>query len=127
MDLLGDSEKFPEDWLFKHRWAKGKKNQSSILPSGEKIEFVTVGGRTSAVVPAIQKKTGPGANEGNHSKGSNSKRKRTSQKQEDDSEVDVENQPKKSEPKKRNKLKKTAKVEEEGAASGRRRSSRVKK
>ncbi|KIW18393.1 formamidopyrimidine-DNA glycosylase [Exophiala spinifera] len=63
VELLGDSEKFPDDWLFKHRWQKGKKNASNTLPNGEKIAFLTVGGRTSAVVPSIQKKTGPVAKE----------------------------------------------------------------
>jgi formamidopyrimidine-DNA glycosylase len=63
VELLGDSEKFPEDWLFKHRWQKGKKNASNTLPNGQKIAFLTVGGRTSAVVPSIQKKTGPVAKE----------------------------------------------------------------
>jgi formamidopyrimidine-DNA glycosylase len=62
-ELLGDSDKFPEDWLFKHRWGKGKKDASAFLPNGEKIVFLTVGGRTSAVVPSIQKKTGPVAAE----------------------------------------------------------------
>jgi formamidopyrimidine-DNA glycosylase len=33
------------------------------LPNGEKIVFLTVGGRTSAVVPSVQKKTGPLAKE----------------------------------------------------------------
>ncbi|EXJ77660.1 formamidopyrimidine-DNA glycosylase [Capronia epimyces CBS 606.96] len=59
VELLGDSEKFPDDWLFRHRWGKGKKNNSNTMPNGEKIEFLTIGGRTSAVVPSIQKKTGP--------------------------------------------------------------------
>ncbi|KAI1629475.1 formamidopyrimidine-DNA glycosylase [Exophiala viscosa] len=63
VDLLAESEKFPDDWLFKHRWGKGKKNASNALPNGEKIAFLTVGGRTSAVVPSIQKKTGPVAKE----------------------------------------------------------------
>ena len=63
VELLGDSEKFPETWLFKHRWGKGKKDATSALPNGEKIVFLTVGGRTSAVVPSIQKKTGPVAKE----------------------------------------------------------------
>lgn len=58
MEVLADPEKFPEHWLFKHRWGKGKKNQPSVLPNGEKIIFLTVGGRTSAVVPSVQKKTG---------------------------------------------------------------------
>ncbi|KIW31339.1 formamidopyrimidine-DNA glycosylase [Cladophialophora immunda] len=63
VELLGDSEKFPEDWLFKHRWGKGKKDASNTLPNGDKIAFLTVGGRTSAVVPSVQKKTGPVAKE----------------------------------------------------------------
>ena len=63
VDLLGDSEKFPDDWLFKHRWGKGKKDDPKTLPDGKKITFLTVGGRTSAVVPSVQKKTGPVAKE----------------------------------------------------------------
>lgn len=63
VDLLSDSERFPEDWLFKHRWGKGKKDDPKTLPNGEKITFLTVGGRTSAVVPSVQKKTGPVAKE----------------------------------------------------------------
>lgn len=59
VDLLADSSKFPEEWLFKHRWAKGKKDAPTTLPNGLKFVFMTVGGRTSAVVPSIQKKTGP--------------------------------------------------------------------
>lgn len=58
VELLADSERFPEHWLFKHRWGKGKKDQPSVLPNGKEIVFLTVGGRTSAVVPSVQKKTG---------------------------------------------------------------------
>ncbi|KAH8816103.1 formamidopyrimidine-DNA glycosylase [Xylogone sp. PMI_703] len=58
VDVLGESDKFPDDWLFKHRWGKGKKGSPTSLPNGEKITFLTVGGRTSCVVPSIQKKTG---------------------------------------------------------------------
>ncbi|PQE19511.1 hypothetical protein CJF32_00007499 [Rutstroemia sp. NJR-2017a WRK4] len=58
VDLLADSTKFPDDWLFKHRWGKGKKDAPAKLPSGEAITFLTVGGRTSCVVPSVQKKTG---------------------------------------------------------------------
>jgi formamidopyrimidine-DNA glycosylase len=64
VDLLGDSDKFPEAWLFKHRWGKGKKDAPGTLPSGEKIVFLTVGGRTSAVIPSVQKKTGGVARDG---------------------------------------------------------------
>jgi len=63
VELLADSDKFPKDWLFKHRWAKVKKNQAVTLPNGNKIVFLTVGGRTSAVVPAVQKKAGSVAKE----------------------------------------------------------------
>lgn len=55
---LGDSSKFPDEWLFNHRWGKGKKDASTTLPNGAKITFLTVGGRTSCVVPSVQKKTG---------------------------------------------------------------------
>lgn len=58
-EVLADSSKFPETWLFKHRWGKGKKDAPKTLPNGERIEFLTVGGRTSAVIPSVQKKTGP--------------------------------------------------------------------
>jgi len=58
VETLADSSKFPDDWLMKHRWGKGKKDQNT-LPNGEKIVFLKVGGRTSAVVPSVQKKTGP--------------------------------------------------------------------
>jgi formamidopyrimidine-DNA glycosylase len=60
--VLGDSSKFPEDWLFSYRWGKsrtrGKKGEAenNVLPNGEKIKHITVGGRTSAVVESRQKK-----------------------------------------------------------------------
>ncbi|KAJ4485522.1 AtMMH-1 [Lentinula aciculospora] len=53
-----DDTKFPEDWLFKHRWGKGKKTKAEPLrlPSGQPatIQWVTVGGRTSAYVVELQ-------------------------------------------------------------------------
>jgi formamidopyrimidine-DNA glycosylase len=58
VDKLGDSDEFPSDWLFKHRWDKGSKGATSTLPNGEKLAFITVGGRTSCYAPALQKKTG---------------------------------------------------------------------
>lgn len=57
METLADKEQFPESWLMKYRWGKGKKGNQ--LPTGEKITFLTVGGRTSAIVPSLQKKAGP--------------------------------------------------------------------
>ncbi|KAG5979804.1 hypothetical protein E4U55_004741 [Claviceps digitariae] len=58
VDKLGDSDEFPPHWLFDHRWGKGAKGAASKLPNGEKISFVTVGGRTSCYAPDVQKKTG---------------------------------------------------------------------
>jgi formamidopyrimidine-DNA glycosylase len=66
VDKLGDSDEFPKDWMFHVRWGKGSKDAVSHLPSGEKLAFLTVGGRTSCYAPAIQKKTGkvvPGVKE----------------------------------------------------------------
>ncbi|KAL8901011.1 MAG: hypothetical protein Q9207_005417 [Kuettlingeria erythrocarpa] len=58
VELRAESDKFPEHWLFKWRWGKGKKDDPKMLPNGERIKFLTVGGRTSAIVPSVQKKTG---------------------------------------------------------------------
>ena len=49
-----DYRQFPTSWLFHYRWT-GKK-ESSI--DGRAISFVTVGSRTSAFVPSLQKVTG---------------------------------------------------------------------
>lgn len=132
---MADSDKFPEDWLFKHRWGKGKKNTPSVLPNGERITFLTVGGRTSAVVPSVQKKTGPvtkgASGEDTSDTQSNSKRKRSAiPKEESDSEVKGdEPKPKKTgskaQPKKP--VKTEDKEEEKTADLGRRRSTRLRK
>ena len=69
VENLADSSKFPEEWLFKHRWGKGKKDSSTTLPNGSKFVYMTVGGRTSCVVPSVQKKTGPVAGDVKHEAG----------------------------------------------------------
>ncbi|KXJ96792.1 formamidopyrimidine-DNA glycosylase [Microdochium bolleyi] len=58
VEKLADSDQFPADWLFNHRWGKGKKDAAKTLPNGERLTFITVGGRTSCVVPERQKKKG---------------------------------------------------------------------
>ena len=59
-----DSSRFPKDWLMLHRWGKGKKGGDvNKLPSGEQVEFLKVGGRTSAYVRKLQRKVGPVAGE----------------------------------------------------------------
>ena len=99
-ELLADSNRFPEEWLFKHRWGKGKKDSVDKLPNGEKIVYLTVGGRTSAVVPSVQKKTGPVAGDvkgegdgggkvkGKGQKGGGRKRKRKAKEEEDEESDD---------------------------------------
>ncbi|KAH6982133.1 Formamidopyrimidine-DNA glycosylase N-terminal domain-containing protein [Ilyonectria sp. MPI-CAGE-AT-0026] len=58
VDKLGDSDQFPKHWLFNYRWSKGAKGTAAKLPNGEKLAFITVGGRTSCYAPGVQKKTG---------------------------------------------------------------------
>jgi formamidopyrimidine-DNA glycosylase len=45
-------DRFPENWLFHHRWG-GKRGRQQI--GGKKIVRETVGGRTTAWVPQLQK------------------------------------------------------------------------
>jgi len=54
-----DASKFPENWLFNHRWGKGKRKKegrSLKLASGQPatIKWIKVGGRTSAYVAELQ-------------------------------------------------------------------------
>lgn len=95
VDQLADSEQFPEDWLFKHRWGKGKKDSKKTLPNGEKIVFLTVGGRTSAVIPSVQKKTGAVAIEISEAEDNEkpAKGKAKKQKHEEDAEEESEAPP----------------------------------
>ncbi|KAI0325613.1 AtMMH-1 [Cubamyces sp. BRFM 1775] len=58
VSVNADDSKFPQDWLFKHRWGKGKKEKHTLtLPDGKPatIKWITVGGRTSAYVAELQK------------------------------------------------------------------------
>ena len=57
VDCYSQHKDFPKSWLFHHRWQKGSSKGKKITDSsGKTIEFVTSGGRTSAIVPSIQKK-----------------------------------------------------------------------
>lgn len=50
------SEEFPPGWLFHYRWAKTKKDKAGVKgPEGRGIVFETVGGRTTAIVPSVQR------------------------------------------------------------------------
>jgi len=147
VDTLADSEKFPDDWLFKHRWGKGKKDKVMEMPNGAKITFLTVGGRTSCVVPSVQKKTGAVAGDVDKKeakttgKGSNKKAAPVmDESEEEEAEEDEDVKPKKkrkadptSKPKQTKKAKVNAaaeaepeaKAKEEVNGTGRRRSDRI--
>jgi len=50
--LDADYDRFPAHWLFHHRWGKNKNAKTS---AGKKIIHESIGGRTAAWVPALQK------------------------------------------------------------------------
>lgn len=58
VQVQGNTKAFPNDWLMLYRW--GKRNKKSAgdqkTAQGYKIDYVTVGGRTSTIVPELQKK-----------------------------------------------------------------------
>ena len=110
VDNLADSSKFPEEWLFKHRWGKGKKDSSTTLPNGSRFVYLTVGGRTSCVVPSVQKKTGPvagdvkdraGAEDAGSEKEEKQKASKKAPKNEKTDEIEVQSASKGSKGKKR--------------------------
>jgi formamidopyrimidine-DNA glycosylase len=49
--VQSDSDRFPRTWLFHHRWDKRKDGTTA---RGERIQYLTLGGRTTAWVPARQ-------------------------------------------------------------------------
>ena len=61
-----EASQFPDDWLFHYRWGKGKNGTKVPGARGGPITFITVGGRTSAVVVSRQRK-------GEREKGTSSK------------------------------------------------------
>ncbi|XP_066379226.1 formamidopyrimidine-DNA glycosylase-like [Miscanthus floridulus] len=52
-----DSNQFPEKWIFHSR----EKKPGKAFVDGKKIDFITIGGRTSAYVPELQKLDGTDA------------------------------------------------------------------
>jgi formamidopyrimidine-DNA glycosylase len=48
-----DSDRFPPKWLFHTRWSK--RLQRPVTPRGERIRYLTVGGRTTAWVAEVQR------------------------------------------------------------------------
>jgi formamidopyrimidine-DNA glycosylase len=50
--LSNDSDRYPSGWLFHRRWGK---NPRAVTRTGERIRHITLGGRTTAWVPARQR------------------------------------------------------------------------
>lgn len=53
-ECLERQHAFPKEWIFHHRWSKGKNTDLKDV-EGRKISFIKSGGRSSAIVPSIQK------------------------------------------------------------------------
>ena len=47
-----DKRRFPKTWLFHHRWGR---NADAVTARGERIVHATIGGRTTAWVPSVQR------------------------------------------------------------------------
>jgi formamidopyrimidine-DNA glycosylase len=57
VQCLSQDQEFPIEWLFHYRWSKRGSAKKTVMDAkGRSIIFVTSGGRTSAIVPSIQKK-----------------------------------------------------------------------
>lgn len=54
VECLEQCTNYPGHWLFHFRWVKGK-HASAKDALGRPLQFLTAGGRTSAIVPAVQK------------------------------------------------------------------------
>jgi formamidopyrimidine-DNA glycosylase len=50
--VSNDSDRYPSGWLFHRRWGR---NPRAVTMTGERIRHITVGGRTTAWVPARQR------------------------------------------------------------------------
>ena len=50
--VRSDSERYPRSWLFHYRWGK---HPGAVTGRGESIRYTTLGGRTTAWVPAVQR------------------------------------------------------------------------
>jgi len=74
-----DADQFPKDWIFHYRWSKRSsgKGSSVSIPGVGKVEFLKAGGRTSAIVPTLQK-----LRKGNKRKSSNNIKKEVKEEKE---------------------------------------------
>ncbi|XP_024540613.1 formamidopyrimidine-DNA glycosylase isoform X3 [Selaginella moellendorffii] len=100
----GDSSQYPDDWIYQHREKK-----SGATVNGKKIEFITVGGRTSAYVPELQKYDGV------PKKKTPSRKKSIKGKVDDENEVEEEEE---AAPKKKAVSRKKKPVDDDGESDG---------
>ncbi|XP_073002449.1 formamidopyrimidine-DNA glycosylase isoform X1 [Typha latifolia] len=89
LEVGADSSQFPKDWIFHSR----EKKPGKAVVDGKKIEFITVGGRTTAYVPELQKLTGTQSGDMAPSK-SRKARKAGQDKKDSDSEEETDDKPK---------------------------------
>ena len=59
VDANADASKFPADWLFHFRW--GKQTTGSVATPFGRVHFDTIAGRTTAFLPAVQRRTAAAA------------------------------------------------------------------
>ena len=52
VEVDAQKSQLPKNWLFHYRWGKA---QNAVTGRGEAIEFVQLGGRTTAIVPSRQR------------------------------------------------------------------------
>lgn len=52
VEVDADKDRLPRSWLFHHRWGK---NEQAKTARGERVEFLSVAGRTTAWVPERQR------------------------------------------------------------------------
>ncbi|XP_024529867.1 formamidopyrimidine-DNA glycosylase isoform X4 [Selaginella moellendorffii] len=104
ISVEGDSSHYPDDWIYQHREKK-----SGATVNGKKIEFITVGGRTSAYVPELQKYDGV------PKKKTPSRKKSIKGKVDDENEVEEEEE---AAPKKKAVSRKKKPVDDDGESDG---------
>lgn len=94
VEAEADHERFPPDWLFHVRWDGKKKNPQL---NGNAVDFLKVGGRTTAYVPAVQR--APAAAAASHPKGkAKGKRKAESEPESAEEAEEEEDKPEEAKP-----------------------------
>lgn len=66
--IEAEENMFPKDWIFHRRWSKNSKMQMKDQ-EGQTVKFIQSGGRSSAIVPSLQKNEKrkiPGSNDANN-------------------------------------------------------------